>query len=134
MKMLNFESKFGYDVADIVDSSENVIGDCVISLWNRVSMYINGKNINLGKHETYDEAVKVAENWLKENLKDNYYPIIDKKVMIPFMDATDIRYILESLVQYIEEVGPRDLRGLEERAKEYIAALPEYDPFEDDEE
>lgn len=68
-----------------------------------------------------------------ENIKDNFYPIVDKKVMIPFMDATDIRYILKALVQYVEEVGPRDLRGLEERAKEYIAALPEYDPFEDEE-
>ena len=132
--MLNFEGHFGYNEAEITDSKGNVVGKCVITIWNTVRMYIGKETIDVGKHETSDEAMAAAENWIKENIKDNFYPIIDKKVMIPFMDATDIRYILEALVEYVEEVGPRDLRGLEDRAKEYIAALPEYDPYEDDEE
>lgn len=115
--MLNFEGHFGYDEAEIKDSRENVVGKCVISSFNtnNVLIFYGGKTIEVGKYDTSHEAITAAENWIKENVKDNFYPIIDKKVIIPFMDATSIRYILEALVQYVEEVGPRDLRGLEER-------------------
>jgi hypothetical protein len=132
--MLNFEGHFGYDEAKITDSKGNVVGTCVIAINNNVSVFYRQNTIHVGKYDTSDEAVKAAENWIKENIKDNFYPIVDKKVMIPLMDATSIRCILEALVEYVEEVGPRDLRGYENRAKEYIAALPKYDPYEDDEE
>lgn len=134
--MLNFEGQFGYDEAEIKDSKGNVVGKCVISSINKnnVLIFYGEETVDVGKYDTSDEAIQAAENWIKENVKDNFYPIVDKKVMIPFMDATGIRYLLAALVQYVEEVGPRDLRGLEDRAKEYIAALPEYDPYEDDEE
>lgn len=132
--MLNFEGHFGYDEAEIKDSKGNVVGKCIIAMNNNVSIYYGHQNIGLGKYDTSEEATTAAENWIKENVKDNFYPIIDKKVIIPFMDATSIRIILEALVEYVEEVGPRDLRGFEDRARRHIAALPKYDPFEEDDE
>lgn len=135
MKMLNFEGKFGYDVAELVDSFDQVVGTCAISLINNnVTIFYNDQSFSVGQYNTHEEAVEAAENWIKENVKDSFYPIVNKTVRIPFMDATDIRYLLKALVEYVEEVGPRELKGLEDRAKEYIKLLPEYDPFEDDEE
>jgi hypothetical protein len=55
-------------------------------------------------------------------------------VTIEYYNATRIRYMLKALMEYIEEVGPGDLCGFKDEIPEFLDILPEYDPFEDDEE
>jgi hypothetical protein len=55
-------------------------------------------------------------------------------VTIEYFNATRIRYILATLMEYIEEVGPRDLRGFKDEIPDFLNILPEYNPFEDDDE
>lgn len=62
----------------------------------------------------------------------NRYLVSREAVYVPIVQAKRIRYILEKLVEYIDDVGPRDLRGLEDDAKEYIEALPDYDEHEEE--
>ena len=72
----------------------------------------------------FDSYVKRGEIDMNDNFVS--YTVVDDHVMVPRMDAMRIRYLLEKLVEYIADVGPRDLRGLEDDAVEFIAALPEY--------
>lgn len=60
------------------------------------------------------------------------YLVSREAVYVPITDAKRIRYILEKLVEYVEDVGPRDLRGFEDDAKEYIEALPDYNEYEEE--
>ena len=54
MKMLNFEGKFGYDVAELVDSFDQVVGTCAISsINNNVTIFYNDQYFNVGKYDTY---------------------------------------------------------------------------------
>ena len=62
----------------------------------------------------------------------NRYLVSRDSVYVPITDAKRIRYILEKLVEYVEDVGPRDLRGFEDDAKEYIEALPDYNEYEEE--
>lgn len=62
----------------------------------------------------------------------NRYLVSREAVYVPITDAKRIRYILEKLVEYIDDVGPRDLRGFEDDAKEYIKALPDYNEYEEE--
>lgn len=62
----------------------------------------------------------------------NRYLVSREAVYVPIVQAKRIRYILEKLVEYIEDVGPRDLRGLEDDTKEYIEALPDYYEHEEE--
>lgn len=62
----------------------------------------------------------------------NRYLVSREAVYVPIVQAKRIRYILEKLVEYIDDVGPRDLRGFEDDAKEYIKALPDYNEYEEE--
>ena len=45
--------------------------------------------------------------------------------MLSFEDAAGIREILENVLEYINEVGPRDLRNHKTELERYIQILPE---------
>lgn len=50
---------------------------------------------------------------------------MNKTTTILTEDAQRIRYLLEITLQYIQEVGPRDLRDHENELIEFIKKLPE---------
>ena len=56
------------------------------------------------------------------------YPSVRNGVThIPTEDASRIRYILEVVLAYTEEVGPRDLRDHADELAEFIGKLPSSD-------